>query len=108
LASAATVPTIQQVEPANLHSGETTECGTDVEVSSAGFGKLRRNFREACQDQGHAQRGENHGEGAGSSEQTRELTGQTEYPTANDAIDDQSGHRPSSYRPCEHHRYASQ
>ena len=60
-----------------------------VKIRPAGLGELRRNFRDARHDHGHSQSGKNHREWAGSSQEAREFTWQTENPTSDDAVDDQ-------------------
>jgi len=61
-------------------------------------GKVLNSGRQSLgRGTGVGQCSENHREGAGSSEQARKLTGQTEYPTTNDAIDDQGSHRPAPH-----------
>ena len=85
-------------------TGLSSEGSANVKVGSTGLGELGGNFGKACQDDGHAQRRDYHCDRAGSPEQARELARHTKDATADNAVDDQSGHCPAPDRPNKSHR----
>jgi len=72
------------------------ERGARVEVGSARLMESGSNFREAGDDHGHADAGQNNGQRADSSEQAGDRGGQSEDAAADDRVHHQRGEAPAA------------